>query len=98
MANFRESAVTGTKWSRCRGINIQNSYGQTPSITLQEETLVLIDGTTQNMSGRNLNVEFNPAAVITLRNPVTDVLTGTTITQGEVYAILYSLYRQAAEA
>ena len=97
--NFQESTVTGTKWSRCRTVMIGNPYQQAPRINLQEETLLVIDGLAPLSVGmRNLDAAFDPSAVINLRDPRTDELTGTTTTQGAVYAILYSLYRQMAGA
>lgn len=96
--NFKESNVSGTQWSRCNGIHINNPYGAAPTINVQEETLVAIEGLPpMRASSQHYSCRFDPASTIALRNPETDELTGGTITQGEVYAVLYSLYRQLAE-
>ena len=97
-SNFKESAVSGQKWNRCSRIVINNNYGSVPMIQVQDDTIVSVaDITPMVTASRTLTVEFNPAAVIPLRHPDTDELLGGTISQGEVYAILYSLYRQMAE-
>jgi len=41
---------------------------------------------------------FDPQGVIDVRNPETGELTGATVTQAELYAIVYSLYIQTATA
>ena len=96
---FQESAVTGTKWNRCRSMHVSNGYQEVPSVSFQEETLVAIEGLAPLVVGtRNLDAPFDASAQIELRNPITDELTGGKISQGKVYAILYSLYRQMADA
>lgn len=97
--NFRETTVAGSQWSRCSEISIFNPYISPPHITIGEQTLLkLSDGQVLDVSRQNYDVAFVPASVIQLRDPETDTLLGTSITQGEVYAILYSLYRQVADS
>lgn len=95
---YKESSASGSTWFRCSGIQVSNPFGGTPSINLQEEQVVVVDGVKPVVvSTRNLFLEFNPIANIALRDPITDALTGKSITHGDVYAILYSLYRQESE-
>ena len=44
----------------------------------------------------NLSVVFDPAAVIDLVDPATGLPTGQTMTHGDVYVALHSLYLQLA--
>ena len=43
------------------------------------------------------SIDYSPAEVMPIRNPENDQLTGDTMTQEQVYSILYSAYRWAAD-
>lgn len=62
--------------------------------------MIRVDGRDEplRLAQQNLFAAFDPEAHIPLRHPETGDLLGATITQGEVYAILYSLCRQMDEA
>jgi hypothetical protein len=97
MATYGETPVTGTKWKRCNSIMINNSYQQIPYISVSEEELISLDnGTCIPIFNTNYNKQFNPSDLIPLRDPATDALTGASISQKEVYDIMYSFYRQIA--
>lgn len=97
--NYKESAITGTQWSRCKEVNITNPLNAQPMITLAEEVVVQIPGIDNHFVTANFNFKtpFDPAINIQLRNPDTDELTGGTITQGQMYVFLYSLYRMVSD-
>lgn len=97
--NYQQATVSGSKWSRCSSVQINNPYNAQPVIFLKEEVIAVIDGVSNALKVGEYQfvTPFDPAATIQLRDPSTDQLTGGTITEGEIYAILYSLYRQVSE-
>ena len=100
MANlFQETRVIGQKYTRFDSINVDNSLDRTPMIHISSEDIMIIDEDTKLQVGRNdYSIPFDASAVIALRNPVTDELTGATMTHAEVYAILYSVARSTVES
>lgn len=98
MANYQETQVDGIQWQRCNAVHIQNTYGRTPSITLQEEKLTQVGGQTFQQGAGGFNFDFNPAEVIELRDPNTGALTGGTMTMADMYVALWSLYMGKALA
>lgn len=107
--NYRESNITGSTWVRCRAVTITNphesqlvapgplSTGVQPTAYFQEEQVVTLPN--NQVILRDLGScqkAFSPSAVIPLLDPTTGLPTGTTVTHGELYAILYSLYIQTA--
>lgn len=96
MPDYKESSVAGTQWQRCHGVYLQNTYGQTPLITLREEQVTAIGDQTFFKDMGQMQFPFEQGATIPLLNPLTGQPTGGTITMGEVYAIMWSLYMQKA--
>lgn len=96
MADYNEQTVTGRSWQRCHQITIANPHQATPSVTFFEEVLTLIGEKAIRTSSLALSVPFDPTKQIAMRNTETGEPTGSTITMGEVYAILYSAYFQFA--
>ena len=98
MADYRETDVSGTQWQRCCAVHIQNPYGQTPQITLQEEQLTTVNGQLFQKGAGGINITFDPNEVINLLNPATGEALGTTMTHGQMYTALWSLYIAKADA
>ena len=96
MSDYKETAVNGTQWQRCCAINIQNDYGRTPRVTFGEEQITLVNGENFIQHLGPLNVNFDPSAVIELRNPADGTLLGASMTQGQIHVALWSLYMQMA--
>ena len=96
MADYKETIVSGTQWQRCCAINIQNSYGRTPQITMQEERLTNVNGEMFQQGAGGINLEFNPDEVIPLLNPVDGSPIGQTMTQAQIHIALWSLYMMKA--
>lgn len=107
--NYRESNITGSTWVRCRAVTITNPHesqlvppgpltpGVSPTAYFQEEQVVTLPNNEAIL--RDIGAcqkAFNPGATIPLLDPATGQPTGTTVTHGELYAILYSLYIQTA--
>ena len=96
MSEYKENAVTGTKWQRANRISIINEHDRPVVISFQEEELVTIgDQTIKNpiplllektLTQEDMSIEFN------LMNPTTNEVTGSTMTYAELYAAMHSLY------
>jgi hypothetical protein len=99
MANYNESAVSGTKWQRCKTVTIKNNYGRLPVAIFEEEIVTLIDSNLARLGNDSCILDFDAEnGSIDLLNPETGAPLGTTCTHTELYVILYSLYMQAATA
>lgn len=103
MPNYKESAISGTKWTRSCRVSLDNPYQGIPSITFEEEQIVQADGavikqpvflTASNAVRQNFT---DPNVTFPLLDPATDQAIGTA-THGQVYALLYSLYKALAVA
>ena len=98
MPNYKQAEITGTVWQRCHHVALDNPRAGVPSIMFYEQEVLSISGREVESLTGPLSVPFNPAQVITLRNPYTGEPTGEYSTHGAVYALLYSAYMGAAEA
>ena len=96
MASYQSSTISGEAWTRCPEITISNPTDGQPSITFREERVALIGSDKLITPLNRIVVAFNPDDVIPLYNPETMEPIGTSITHGEVYAIMYSAYLHAA--
>lgn len=96
MSDYKETQVTGKKWQRCNVVHIDNPHQAQPTVTFAEQEVAEVDGATFQTQLGQIVFPFDPAATINLRDPSTGELTGTTVTGGDVYAALYSLYIQSA--
>lgn len=98
MADYKAEQVAGSSWQRCYRVTIQNNRGAIPSVTFDEQRITLLGDREIAENVDSCSDTFNPSSVIEIRNPNTGEKTGQTITQAELYAIVYSLYIQAAKA
>lgn len=99
MSNYSEQTVAGTEWTRCKRIVISNPLAGQQEIRYDEETVLTTSaGQTLKTAQGYLTVPFDSGAVIDLYDPETGKATGQTITQGEMYALVYSAYLTAAKA
>lgn len=98
MSDYKETTVTGSQWQRCCAINIDNTYGQAPTVRLQEEQITNVNGELFKKPVGGLSVPFDLAAEIELLDPTTGLPLGATMTQGQIHVALWSLYMQAAAA
>ena len=98
MSKYKQTNITGEEYTRCDSITVANPLDRVPSITFQEERVLVLPDRSINTRAGHVFVPFDPEATVALRNPETDELTGGTITHGEIYAILYSAYIQSALA
>jgi hypothetical protein len=98
MADYKEVSVAGTSWRRAKLVTITNPMGGIPMISFAEEDVIKMADGTVFTSGHSTycDARFEPEATFPIFNPVTGEATGATMTQAELYAIVYSLYMDAA--
>lgn len=97
MPNYNEVTGTGTMWTRCRQVVIENPFGGLKKpIRFSEENVVNIDNNIFTTQKGQFEIFFDSAKVIQLRDPVTNTMTGTTFTHQDLYNMLHSLYIQSA--
>ena len=97
-ANYKETTATGTTWTRCTRVVVNNDINETPYVLFFEQQVFNLEGQQTLKDSGVLRQDFEPDAVIPLINPQTGEATGATVTQAEAYAVLYSAYLQAAMA
>jgi len=103
-ANYKQSNIAGTEWTRSHRVQIDNPYGGTPTIVFHEQrAIALADGQVITIPADPAFAEivFNPSTQIPLVNPFTgDPLFDADgnrqyASHIEVYILLHSLYMQA---
>jgi hypothetical protein len=95
---YKQTDISGSEYVRCPQIVIENPLAGQALIQFREERVAVLPDRNIITPEGLIVVPFDPGATIALRNPMTDELTGATITHGEIYAILYSAYLQTALA
>lgn len=96
--DYKSSQLSGSQWQRCNRVVINNHYGSTPQITLNEEVISEVGGKVFREDAGAISVAFNPDAVVELLNPTTGEPLGATMTQGQIHVALWSLYMTSALA
>ena len=101
MADYKETNVAGSSYRRCNEIHINNGLDH-KSISFREQDVVSLGddnpifrpagGVSEVLTEENLGSSFS------VLDPTSGEPTGTTMTCGETYAILYSLYLHMAVA
>lgn len=100
MADYKETTAMGKKYRRCNSIRINNPLApSTPSVYFDEEDVVLMEGIDPiKVSAGMFGCGFDPSAQIELLDTDTLEPLGPTISEGELYVILFSKYIAAAKA
>ena len=98
MADYKESTIAGTKYTRAKRINIENPKDALPYVVfLEEDVFNLGDGQSYTNDSGNLFLNFDdPSMEIPIRNPADWSLTGQTATLGELDVLIASLYWKLA--
>lgn len=99
MANYKETSITGSSYTRCNQVLISNRLGAVPTVKFDEQVVVSLEtgGSIINGSG-SIGMDFDAAKMIPLIDPTTGAATGQSVSYGTVYAMLYSAYIDAATA
>ncbi len=95
-ANYKQTNATGSLWTRCRQISINNPLGQMPTVQFSEEEAIALGDKVMTQPGRIINGAFNPATEFDLINPDTGEVIGTS-NHMQVYVILHSLWMSLAK-
>jgi hypothetical protein len=100
MSNYNETTETGTMWTRPVRLSIENPLdpSQKKYIRYFEENVVNIAGKTLHEPTTYLDVNYSPNEEIVIRDMETGQPTPIRTTHQYLYQILYSLYRNKAEA
>lgn len=100
MAEYKERQITATAHQRVRAVTILLKRQAAPRVVFQEEEVqVFADQRVIERDVSYCEADLNPAGgTIALRNPNTGALTGGTITHAQLYAAIYSLYLEVAQA
>uniref|UniRef100_A4WS55 Uncharacterized protein n=1 Tax=Cereibacter sphaeroides (strain ATCC 17025 / ATH 2.4.3) TaxID=349102 RepID=A4WS55_CERS5 len=90
--------IAGESYRRCHQIIIDNPLDRAPAITFGQETIIGTGaGEVLHVPMAPISLAFDPAVEIPIVDPQTGQPTGATISQAEVYALIYSAYIAAAE-
>lgn len=99
MANYNETSAQGTAWKRCHKIIIDNPLGGTPSIRFFEQDVVVIGDKTIAADSSTCTSEFSADKPILMADTETlEIDPNNSVTQGDLYAILFSLYMAVAKS
>lgn len=93
MANYKETNVSGTSYTRARLISFTNEDGVVPSGTFVEEKIITLGTDKVHQSSGQINVTFDPTKVFHKYDPVTGTLSLTeNMTQQDLFLWLHGLY------
>jgi hypothetical protein len=96
---YQPSAVTGSEFTRCYQVVIDNREGAPPVTTFFEERVLVGEGApTRRWPVGHCAAVLDPAAEIPVLDPATGASAGATITMAALYGLLYSAYLWAATA
>lgn len=88
--DYKQASIAGSQWHRFSRIVINNPRPGAPSITCVEQEVTALASDEIARDVGNLNFAFDPAAVIAVLDPTTNVATGATTTGAQIYALVYS--------
>jgi len=95
MADYRETSLSGTSWTRARGMYFENPFLGAPSVLIREEEILNLGDRQISQPAGEINLTISESEMtrsIPLRDPETGELTGDSIAVGTVYQALYSFY------
>lgn len=99
MANYKESSISGTSWTRSNTVVIANPYNGIPSISFREEEIFSIgeENVTRPIPESMINplIEYlsDQSTEFDLIHPETDEVIGVAHYM-DIYVMLYSMYRR----
>lgn len=89
---LHQGAISGEAYTRCQQVVIDNPLGGAPAVTFHQERIITADGQPIRRPVASAMLAFDASAEIAVINPETGAATGETVTQGELYALVYSAY------
>ena len=94
--NYREQQATGMEWRRCSTLHIYNPLSGPKTCRFDEENAVQVGAKEITVPDGYLEKTFDPVATFPLLDPATGQPTEVTMTHGQLYQALFSLYMQTA--
>jgi hypothetical protein len=100
MTNYTKTTVPGVSYIRARQITVYNPLNAPPRLSiLEEEVVTTAAGGVFQRDVSSLDIDYDPAAaIVPILDPTTGLPSGQQLTHAQIYAILYSVYFQAAIA
>jgi len=98
MAGLYNQQTTGLPYQRSRDIHISNEYKKMPFMKFEEEMLSDYGAAFMTKHTGSLSILFSPDKVYNMLNPETGEDLGSTFSQGQFMAMLYSIYIAEATA
>jgi hypothetical protein len=96
MPNYNQSAVSGDRYTRAKRVVLENPLDGVPMATFLEQDVLIVGDETLTRDIGAINAAMtDPATAFPLLNPADDAVIGEA-TYGQVYALVYSLYRKLA--
>lgn len=93
---LHQQPVAGESYIRCPQVVIDNRVGKSPTVTFHREQVVgMDDGAVARRPLAPNVLAFDPQASVPVIDPETGEPTGATITQGELYALVFSVFVDA---
>lgn len=96
MANYKETAVTGSEYTRCCEVHIYNPRDRAPNVSFVEQRITALGDRTLETYAGQIDMPFDPAKEIDVIDPETNEPTGAVVTLADVYRLIYSVYLQEA--
>lgn len=96
MPNYKETSISGSSYTRCSQVTIINKIATIPIIKFEEEEIILLSSGNLNKNNGQIEVLFDSSRIIEVFDPVSGVKTTQTVTLGEIYALVYSVYMNEA--
>lgn len=98
MPDYKEQTTQAKSWQRCYRMVCENVRGQQPFVECLEEVVTEAGDAQTSRQVPGCKLMYDPDGdPIDMRDPLTGEKVGATMSQVEVYAVLYSLYRHAAD-
>lgn len=104
MSDYKEAQVSGKKWQRAKYINITNERDKAPSITFIEEELIdigdgeIVSRHIPKVLEKEFTTENSDTSFALMNTETNTAVKDSTMTYGELYTALYSLYFHLADA
>lgn len=93
---LNQKPLAGESYTRCPQVVIDNRIGKAPTVTFsREQVFGTADGSVMRQPLPPNVLAFNPQASVPVIDPETGEPTGATITQGELYALVFSVFVDA---
>jgi hypothetical protein len=96
MPNYRQTALSGERYTRAKRVVLETPLGGVPQAAFIEQDVLIVGEETITRDTGAINAAMtDPNTAFPLLNPADDSVIGEA-TYAEVYALIYSLYRKLA--